>query len=109
MIEVEGKAGGRIVILCGSLAGQTAGEEGGHGIFTAALLKAVKGKSELLALPVDLTAWRSLLPDGPLVARGVEIATTRDALDGSEGPVGPIEPDDQSAKASFADQQATAS
>ncbi len=80
MVEVDGK----IVILCGALADQTAGEQKNGGIFTQALLSALKGRQDLMVLPLDLTSWKSLLPERLLRENGIEVPTTRDALDPSD-------------------------
>jgi hypothetical protein len=80
MVEVDGK----IVILCGALADQTAGEQKNGGIFTRALLNALKGRQDLMELPLDLASWKSLLPERLLREHGIEVPTTRDALDPSD-------------------------
>jgi len=90
----------KIEILCGALADQTASEQEGHGIFTQALLKGLAANRALMSLPLDLFAWRAALPDTLLLAHGIEIPTSRDALDPQDTPIPPNGGGQQMPKAS---------
>jgi hypothetical protein len=68
---------GKVEILCGALADQAAHESGGGGVFTQALIGELRRNRALLALPLQLEAWRDALPDDLLAARGIYILDGR--------------------------------
>jgi hypothetical protein len=74
-----------VQIICAALADQAAHEEAEGGIFTEQLLAALTAPTgvSLLKLPLDLDAWHKALPDN-LLAAGVEIVDSRDALVGKQ-------------------------
>jgi hypothetical protein len=89
-----------IQILCGALADQTASEQEGHGIFTKALLNGLAANPDLMALPIDLVRWNAALPAALLMAHGIEVPTSRDALDPADTPTAPRDDIPQMHKAS---------
>jgi hypothetical protein len=74
-----------VQIICAALADQAAHEEAAGGVFTEQLLAVLTAPTgvSLLKLPLDLDAWHKALPDN-LLAQGVEIVDSRDALVGKE-------------------------
>jgi hypothetical protein len=70
-----------VQILGGARADETAREARGQGFFTAALLRALQGDQgpPLLALPLDLSAWRAALPAN-LLDPGTQVLDHRGVL-----------------------------
>jgi hypothetical protein len=82
-----------VQIICAALADQAAHEEAEGGIFTEQLLTVLTAPTgvSLLRLPLDLDAWHKALPDN-LLAQGVEIVDSRDALVGKKAERGQAVP-----------------
>ena len=82
-----------VQIICAALADQAAHEEAAGGIFTEQLLAVLTAPTgaSLLKLPLDLDAWHRALPDD-LLAQGVAIIDSRDALVGKQAERGQAVP-----------------
>ena len=64
---------GKVAVLCGSLSEEAARETEGAGVFTSVLLARLRQNPTLMALPLDLEAWRRTLPDNLLQEHGINI------------------------------------
>jgi hypothetical protein len=85
-----------VQILGGARAGESAREARGQGFFTSALLRALRAGQgpPLLALPLDLSAWRAALPAN-LLDPGTQLLDRRGVLGAAlpaEEPPPPMEP-----------------